>query len=176
MQLKKLMQVILISCGIAALSACALSGKDQPEDNNAAVTDANGAQTAGANDTSNFNDEQGQSPDASLTKRTYYFDFDRSQVHEEDKAAIFANADYLVAHSDAKIIVEGHTDPRGSREYNVALGEHRANAVVELLKSKGVNASQIRVVSYGAERLAAPGHSEEDYQKDRRAIIVYEKN
>ena len=78
-----------------------------------------------------------------------------------------------MAHASARVILEGHTDPRGSREYNVALGERRANAVAEFMKEKGVNPEQIRVVSYGAQRLAAPGRTESDYQLDRRVVLVY---
>ena len=106
-------------------------------------------------------------------KDVYYFDFDRSVVKPVDMPAIYAKADYLLSHPKAKIILEGHTDPRGSREYNIGLGERRANAIAEVLKSKGVNPSQIRMLSYGAERLAAQGRSEEDYQMDRRAIFAH---
>lgn len=170
MKLKRIVQLTLIGCGLVALAACsAHKNTDQ-----ASVSDMNGgnsgAMASGVSDNANYGDA---GPQDSLHKRTYYFDYDKSNVHEDDKPAIFANADYLVAHPSAKVIVEGHTDPRGSREYNVALGERRAEAVIELLKSKGVNPGQIRVVSYGAERLAAPGHTESDYQLDRRAVIVY---
>ena len=108
-----------------------------------------------------------------LAKRVYHFEFNKSEVLEEDKSGIAANADNLISHPSAKILLEGHSDPRGSREYNVALGERRANAVADLLKAKGVNPDQIRTISYGAERLATPGHSEEDYQQDRRVVLVY---
>jgi peptidoglycan-associated lipoprotein len=94
-------------------------------------------------------------------------------VHGNDRAAVLANADYIVAHPNTRVLLEGHTDPRGSREYNVALGERRANTIAEMLKAKGVNPGQVRVVSYGAERLAAPGHDEADYRLDRRVVLVY---
>lgn len=171
MNFKKIAQIIMLGCSIIALAACSTTHKRSDD---ASVTDVNGAQASGVGDGSNFGGgAEGSGSEDSLHKRTYYFDFDKSDVREEDKPAIFANADYLVAHAGARVIVEGHTDPRGSREYNVALGERRANAVAELLKSKGVGPDQIRVVSYGAERLAAPGRSESDYQLDRRAVIVY---
>lgn len=173
MKLSKIAQVVMISCSILALTACSAHKRA----NDAAVGDANAAaQTSGLGEEENYGDQGGASSEQLLAKRTYYFDFDRSDVHEEDKPAILANADYLVAHTEAKIILEGHTDPRGSREYNVALGERRANAVLEILKSRGVNPDQVRVVSYGAERLAAAGHTEQDYQLDRRAVIVKTQN
>jgi peptidoglycan-associated lipoprotein len=171
MKLKRLAQVAIIGCGILALAACSSARKNTGGDD-ASMNDMNGgAQAMGVNDNSAFGSNMGS--EAASRKNTYYFDYDRSNVREQDKPGIYANADYLIAHPNARVVVEGHTDPRGSREYNVALGEHRANAVAELLRSKGVGPSQIRVVSYGAERLAAPGRSESDYQLDRRAVIVY---
>lgn len=173
MKLKKLVQILIVGCGILALGACSSAHKrNGMDDANYSSSDGSipgGAHAAGYGSDSNFGGPTARNG------RTYYFDYDKSEVRDQDKPAIFANANYLVSHSNARVIVEGHTDPRGSREYNVALGERRANAVAELLKSKGVNPSQIRVVSYGAERLASPGHTEADYQMDRRAVIVYSR-
>lgn len=170
MKLKRLVQLALISGSILALGACSHTHKlSQDEGFNDM---AGGAQASGAGGESNFG-EGDTGPRDARYKRIYYFDYDRSDVHGSDMPAINANASYLVAHPGIRVVVEGHTDPRGSREYNVALGERRAAAVAGLLKSKGVRPGQIRVVSYGAERLAAPGHSESDYQQDRRAVIVY---
>lgn len=107
-----------------------------------------------------------------LAKKTYYFDFDSNVVHHEDKPAIAANADYLLSHPQTKILLEGHTDPRGSREYNIGLGERRAKAVADILTSKGVSRSQVRIVSYGAQKLASRGHTESDYQLDRRGVLI----
>ncbi len=173
MKFKKMMFTVLAISSLLALGACSAPGH---KDQDTAVYDANGeaagpAATGAAADSANF----GDNGDDTLAQRTYYFEFDKSDIRDEDKPAISANADYLAAHPDAKITLEGHTDPRGSREYNVALGERRANAVADFLKAKGVNASQIRVVSYGAEQLGAPGHTEADFKMDRRAIIVYSK-
>lgn len=174
MQLKNLFRGLMIMGSILALSACSAPGhKGQGQDGTGDAYDANGGvQASGVGQGSNFGDQAG-GPQQSLAKRTYYFDYDKSQIRDEDKPAISSNADYLMAHTNAKIILEGHTDPRGSREYNVALGERRANAVAEFMKEKGVNADQIRVVSYGAQRLAAPGRTESDYQLDRRVVLVY---
>jgi peptidoglycan-associated lipoprotein len=171
MKLKTLVKVMLVSCSILALAACSSTNKH----GDAGVSDGgpgNGAQAFGAGDNSRFG-TNGMTPEQLLAKRTYFFQYDKSDVSDEEKPAILANADNLVAHSSAKVLLEGHTDPRGSREYNVALGERRANAVAEILKSKGVSADQIRVISYGAERLAVSGHSESDYEQDRRVVLVY---
>jgi len=171
MKFKKLAQVLLISGSILALGACSTN-----KHNGASAMDGSGeggAMASGVGQGDEFGGTGGAGSRQSLQQRTFYFDYDRSEVREEYRPAINANADFLVAHPNAKVILEGHTDPRGSREYNVALGERRANAVADILRSKGVNPRQIRVVSYGAERLAVSGHSDQDYQQDRRAVIAY---
>lgn len=171
MQLKKLAQIMLIGVSVLTISACTHNKKGTDPNAGSTYEDPyNKAQASGAGEGNNYGDENSARKLAS--KDTYYFDFDKSEVHEQDKPAIYAKADYLVANPNAKIILEGHTDPRGSREYNVGLGERRANAVAEILKGKGVSPSQIRIVSYGAEKLAVAGHTEEDYQMDRRAITA----
>lgn len=175
MKIKKYLALSLLCTLGLILSACSTPGsKGTGDDDEGNINQGgnNGAQTAGLGDESQFGGEGGRK--GTLSQRTYYFDFDRSDIREEDKPAILANANYLAAHSNKKVIVEGHTDPRGSREYNVALGERRANAVTEMLKNKGVSQHQVRVVSYGAQRLAASGRTEEDFQKDRRARIDYQ--
>lgn len=172
MKLKRIVQVIVMGYAAFALSACSTTGK-----NHSGSGAQDQAQSSGLGDNQGFGgDDSKLTPEQLLAKRTYYFSFDRSEVRPQDKRAIIANADYLVAHPHAQITLEGHTDPRGSREYNVGLGERRANAVLEVLKSRGVNPNQVHVVSYGAERLASPGHTEEDYQRDRRAVIIYTQN
>ncbi|MDR3492764.1 MAG: OmpA family protein [Gammaproteobacteria bacterium] len=170
MKLKTLAQVVLVSCAILGLTACSSMKKHGDQ---SGVTDANasGSQTYGAGDSSNFGGGN-LTPEQLLAKKTYYFEFDKADISDNDRPAIVANANHLVANSRAKVLLEGHTDPRGSREYNVALGERRANAVANLMKSKGVNPDQVRVISYGAERLAATGRTEQDYQRDRRVVLV----
>ncbi len=110
-----------------------------------------------------------------VENQTYYFDFDSNRMHTEDRASVDVQGRYLASHAHARVVLEGHTDPRGSREYNVGLGERRAKSVAEILKLDGANNDQIRIVSYGAEKLAAAGHTEEDYQLDRRVNLIYEE-
>lgn len=174
MKLKELVNLSLtVGCALTLL-ACSSMRKQQTD--NAAIRNANAAytganaQTAGLGEEGRFGEGQ---TDQLMAKRTYYFDFDSNIVHDGDKPAIYANADYLISHRNAKIILEGHTDPRGSREYNIGLGERRAKSVAQLLATKGVNPNQIRLVSYGAEKLAAFGHKEADYQKDRRVVLAF---
>ena len=108
-----------------------------------------------------------------LSKKVVYFDFDSSTINDEDRAIIQAHADYLVQHPTVKVTLEGHTDERGSREYNIGLGERRANAVAEMMKLMGVSGQQISTVSYGEERPAALGHDESAWHLNRRVEIVY---
>lgn len=109
-----------------------------------------------------------------LAKRTYYFGYDSFEVNDADTLSIYAHAKRLANSPRTRIRVEGHTDERGSREYNVALGERRANAVANILMLKGANQNQISVVSYGKEKPATVGHSDSAWSQNRRAIIVYE--
>ncbi|GAB4354172.1 MAG: hypothetical protein Kow0060_05120 [Methylohalobius crimeensis] len=108
-----------------------------------------------------------------LAKRTIYFAFDSAQVQAEDIPVIEAHAAYLLAHPQAGVVLEGHTDERGSREYNIALAEARAKAVSKLLGLQGVADDRMRIVSYGEEKPVAMGHDEEAWRQNRRVEIVY---
>jgi peptidoglycan-associated lipoprotein len=112
-------------------------------------------------------------PDSPWSSRVIYFDFDSSQVRDEFRPILQAQATYLSAHPSARVVLEGHTDERGSREYNLGLGERRAQAVRQILLVLGVSAQQMQVVSYGKEKPAAVGHNEEAWRMNRRVEIVY---
>ena len=102
-----------------------------------------------------------------------YFDFDRSEIRPEFAALINAHARHLAGAPGTRVRLEGHTDERGSREYNIALGERRAQAVRQALKLQGAGDGQLTTVSYGEERPAAEGSDESAYEKNRRVEIVY---
>lgn len=104
----------------------------------------------------------------------YYFDFNSNDIHSVDMPSIKVQANYLATHSSAKVLLTGNTDERGSREYNIGLGNRRANSVAKILELDGVNASQITVVSYGAEKPVALGHDEASYAKNRRVDLIYQ--
>lgn len=114
-----------------------------------------------------------QDPGSPLAQRTIYFDFDRSTVRDEYLDLIKSHGEYLLEHPDRLVTLEGHADERGSREYNLALGEERAKAVRDLLMLQGVSGDQISIVSYGEERPADSGHDETAWQHNRRVVIVY---
>lgn len=105
--------------------------------------------------------------------RTFYFDFDQDTIKTESRAALAAHAAFLSANPSVKIVLEGHTDERGTKGYNMALGERRANSVQKFLIVNGVSKSQIEVVSYGEENPANSAHNESAWAQNRRAYIEY---
>ncbi len=114
-----------------------------------------------------------QDPESPLATRTFYFEFDRSTIREEDRPVLLAHANYLAMHPETHVTLFGYTDERGSREYNLALGEQRAKSVADLMRLQGVPDSQFDIVSFGEERPASPGHDEAAWQQNRRVEIVY---
>ena len=112
-------------------------------------------------------------PNSLLTKRTVYFEFDESVILEQDRPILEAHAQYLSQNPSAAITLEGHTDERGTREYNLALGERRSIAVRQYMSLLGGSGQQLRTLSYGEERPAATGHNEEAWALNRRVEIIY---
>ncbi len=116
-----------------------------------------------------FND-----PNNPLSKRTVYFMLDSSEVLPDFIPVIAAHAQYLIANPSQKLTLEGNADERGSREYNIALGEQRAKSVAVKMKAQGVSENQLTLVSYGEEKPAAFGSDESAWEKNRRVEIVYQ--
>jgi peptidoglycan-associated lipoprotein len=108
-----------------------------------------------------------------LSKRSVYFDFDSNVVKDEFQPMVQAHAKYLMEKKDAKVRIEGNCDERGSREYNLALGQRRAEAVKKMMTVLGVQDGRIETVSFGEEKPADPGHDEAAWAKNRRADIKY---
>jgi len=107
--------------------------------------------------------------------RSIYYDFDKSIVKEEFKSVIESHGGYLAGHSGAKVVIEGNCDERGSREYNLALGQRRADSVKAKLKLLGVAEAQIETVSWGKEKPRAQGQNEAAWAENRRSDIVYSR-
>jgi peptidoglycan-associated lipoprotein len=129
---------------------------------------------AGANaEGQNADDETAGPQGGVLAKRLIYFDFDSSEIKGEGTDIVGAHAKYLAGNPAARVRLEGHTDDRGSREYNIGLGERRAQSVRRALLLQGATEAQISTVSYGAERPAVAGHDEAAWAKNRRVEIVY---
>ncbi|MEJ2619865.1 MAG: peptidoglycan-associated lipoprotein Pal [Candidatus Thiodiazotropha sp.] len=114
-----------------------------------------------------------ENPNSLLATRVIYFDYDQSVVRSDYLEVIQAHADYLAANPQAVVRLEGHADERGSREYNLGLGENRANSVRSLMMAQGVADNQMVVVSYGEERPAAFENTDEAMALNRRVELVY---
>jgi peptidoglycan-associated lipoprotein len=111
--------------------------------------------------------------DACLRQRVIYFDLDKTDIHSEFHAAISCHAAYLRQFPTARVTLEGNADERGTREYNLGLGERRGNSVSSALSGAGASSSQLNVVSYGEERPVCREHGESCWQKNRRVEIIY---
>ncbi|PZQ24525.1 MAG: peptidoglycan-associated lipoprotein Pal [Sphingopyxis macrogoltabida] len=109
---------------------------------------------------------------ANVSSDRIFFDFDQYNVDAEDQATLQSQAQWLQRNTAVRVTVEGHADERGTRDYNIALGERRANAAKNYLASLGIDPSRIQVISYGKERPAALGSNEEAYAQNRRAVTV----
>jgi peptidoglycan-associated lipoprotein len=105
---------------------------------------------------------------------TFYFDLDDASIADDAREALMAHAAFLSANAGMKVVVEGHTDERGTNAYNMALGEERGAAVAQFLKVNGVSDSQVEVVSYGEEQPAMAGSDESAWAKNRRAVVQYQ--
>ncbi len=132
-----------------------------------------GAGPAGSAGSGSPDDEVAGPQGAQLAKRIVYFDFDNSEIKGEGTDIVAAHAKYLSSNPSARVRLEGHTDERGSREYNVGLGERRAQSVRRALMLQGASDGQISTVSYGEERPAEAGHDEAAWAKNRRVEIIY---
>ncbi|HSW12704.1 MAG TPA: peptidoglycan-associated lipoprotein Pal [Solimonas sp.] len=107
-----------------------------------------------------------------LSNNVIYFEYDSSAISADGAAVVDRYAAYLQANPASRVRLEGHADERGSREYNVGLGERRAQAVESALQAKGVNANQLALLSYGEERPAVPGHDEAAWAQNRRVQLI----
>jgi peptidoglycan-associated lipoprotein len=124
-------------------------------------------------DATNSNTDSLNDPKGILTKRSVYFDYDQYIVKDEFKSLVEAHAKFLSANKGRKIVIQGNTDERGGREYNLALGQKRAEAVRKSLALLGVPDTQLEAVSFGKEKPKELGSDEAAWAENRRADIVY---
>lgn len=175
----RICKFLVILTSSAALAACEGTfgvKEDQGAGAGAEITESGSGTTGtttGIGAGSGFQGHPLDDPSSLLSKRTVYFDFDSSEVQNPDRETIQAHAQYLAANGSASITLEGHADERGTREYNIALGERRANSVRQLMTLMGASGQQIRTVSYGEERPVVEGHSEDSWRLNRRVEIIY---
>ena len=174
MKLTHVLALVVLSMGAAA---CTKPTQTKPAEAAPAAT-ADGATTSGidqnaaSSGTSTLTPQQ-QALAQLKTKNIVYFDYDSSEIPQEYLAVVSANAAYLVKYPTARVHLEGNTDERGSREYNIGLGERRAQVVRRALMAQGVADAQITTVSYGEERPAVEGQDEAAYAQNRRVEFVY---
>lgn len=164
-------KLLWVSIAVFMLTAC--TGQPTKEAGDAKASSSGDATTSAASQLGEINGisiDQSDSPDS---VRTIYFEFDKSNVRPEFMPVIAAHGKLLVSNSSRKVKLHGHADERGSREYNIALGERRALSVRRLLMGHGVSADQISMISYGEERPAVLGHDESAWSKNRRVEIHY---
>lgn len=165
-------KLIILALSSLLLAGCGTTGGDA-DGGGAAVDDR--STSSGASGGAAYAGEELNDPNSLLSKRVVYFDFDSDSIKGDFRDIIKVHAGYLAAKPGESVVLEGHADERGTREYNVALGERRANAVRQMLILQGASASQIQTVSYGEEKPAALGHDEEAWRLNRRVEFVYQR-
>ena len=171
MQLNKVLKGLMLALPVMAIAACS-SHKNNTSDQSGegmmgAGTGMNGSGNMSSEEQARLQMQQLQQ------NNIVYFDLDKYDIRSDFAAMLDAHANFLRSNPSYKVTVEGHADERGTPEYNISLGERRANAVKMYLQGKGVSADQISIVSYGKEKPAVLGHDESAYAKNRRAVLVY---
>ena len=166
----KLNRSLLIAGCVLALAAC---GKKAPKDLPPPPADTS-AQTGTGTGTGTSGPVKGSQEDfvASVSSDRIFFDTDQYDVDAQDQQTLQSQAAWLQQNPHVRVTVEGHADERGTRDYNIALGERRANAAKNYLASLGIDPSRINTVSYGKERPAALGSDEASWAQNRRAVTV----
>jgi peptidoglycan-associated lipoprotein len=171
--MKNLVTVSVLLASLTLFAGCKTKPPPAPEAPPTQTSDTTGVEnpdaTAGDTDAS-----MGPSGEL-LSKRIVYFDFDRTDIRADSQSVVAAHAAYLSKNPNQKVRLEGHADERGSREYNIGLGERRGQSVRRALALQGVAEAQLTTVSYGEERPAVAGSDEQAYAANRRVEIVYLK-
>ncbi|AIA70328.1 peptidoglycan-associated lipoprotein precursor [Pectobacterium atrosepticum SCRI1043] len=169
MQFNKVLKGLMLALPVLAVAACS-SNKNADNDQSSMGAGNNGMMDGGNASSS----EQARLQMQELQRNNIvYFGLDKYDVSSEFAQMLDAHAAFLRSNPSYKVTIEGHADERGTPEYNIALGERRANAVQMYLQGKGVSSDQISIVSYGKEKPAVLGHDEAAYAKNRRAVLVY---
>jgi peptidoglycan-associated lipoprotein len=171
--------VALIALAVVACQSTPPKEEGAPVEDRTPATGTTGATTAGTTSGGVTGTATGagqnalKDPSNILSKRIIYFDFDAYVVKDEYKPLVEAHAKYLQANRNARMTIQGHADERGSREYNIALGQRRADAVKKMMMLYGAGEVQIETVSFGKEKPKVEGHDETAWAQNRRDEIVY---
>jgi peptidoglycan-associated lipoprotein len=172
-----LLAMVIVAVSLVSLAACSHRGSKKDRRSEAALEEET-MKPLGEEGISEQELEEARRKVAELRRKEggvlapVYFEFDDFSLSDQAKAVLAQNAAWLMNNAQRDVIIEGHCDERGTDEYNVALGERRANSVKRYLISLGVNAAQLSTISFGEERPATQGHTEEEWAKNRRAEFV----
>jgi peptidoglycan-associated lipoprotein len=178
--MKRIVSIALLLAGVALLSGC--PKKNTVSEPPTAGSQVSGGAGEGASSSGNAlggdaasqgGDVTGANGTGPLARKVIYFDFDKSEIKPEFADIVTAHARNLSSHPNLKMKLEGNTDERGTREYNIGLGERRAQAVKRALMLQGVAESQLTTISFGSERPAVEGDDEAAWAKNRRVELVY---
>lgn len=165
------LRIVFAALLVGALAACHSGVKlDENANKGGAV-----ATQPNPNAVAQVNVDELNDPNSPLAKRSVYFDFDSYSVKDEYQSLLGQHARYLKAHPERHVLIQGNTDERGTSEYNLALGQKRAEAVLHALELMGVPDSQLEAVSLGKEKPVALGHDEAAWAQNRRADLVYQQ-
>lgn len=170
---KNLLSLMLLSVVLVGCSSLGGGNGSETAGGTGENGTANGVTTTGLGANNGFSGSPLNDPASPLSTKVIYFGFDSTTIAPEFEAVVAAHAAYLAANPSVSIVLEGHTDERGTREYNVALSENRAKSVVDLLSLQGVSAQQLDVTAYGEEKPAALNHNDQAWQLNRRVELVY---
>ena len=166
-------KIFAIAALCALLAGCPSTPIEDPDPSSSTAGGSNGGAVPGVGSGDPYPVEEIPDPNAGELGTVIYFDFDSSEVRDQDRELVARHAMQLNENSFYSVRLEGHADERGSREYNIGLGERRGQAVRQMLMIQGVTVSQIQTVSFGEERPEAMGSSESDYAQNRRVEIKY---
>ena len=169
---------LIVLALVALASGCSSTGDKKGSDDvtiedRGSDASSGGAVASGATSGTDYSSAALNDPNSPLSRRVIYFEYDSAEITDDGQQLLVEHAGYLVANPGTHITLEGHTDERGSREYNIALGDRRALSVERVLELNGVSAEQITIVSYGEEKPAAEGHSDAAWRLNRRVELIY---
>ena len=191
---------LLVALVAVFMSACATTQDEMPADGDGAPavdqsqsgsstsTDSSGADATGLEGTDGGDGtaivdgapmtavEMLAQTEGTLSDRTIYFEFDSAKLTSESIDILETHGNFVAGNGEVAVRLEGHTDERGSREYNIALGDRRAQSVRRVLLFQGASSDQVETISYGEEKPVASGHDEESWSKNRRVELIYTVN
>lgn len=174
--------LIFAAIAVTVLGACTTAPQTSvPVDDKSTSTtgsgttgaNTTGTRAGGVNGTNTGAGNPLNDPSSPLAKRSVYFDYDSYIVRDEFKPTVTTHAQYLSSHPGQKMTIEGNTDERGSREYNIALAQKRADSVKRMMTLLGATDGQVETVSFGKEKPKNPGKDESAYAENRRDDLVY---